>query len=71
MFCKHCAGVAASETASLVWWHFFFFFPNLGFLTTEASMFKLREKIASNDFLYRCLKSLNIFLGVVVVATTI
>jgi hypothetical protein len=30
---------------------FFFFFSNLGFLTAEASMFKLREKIAS-IFLY-------------------
>jgi hypothetical protein len=26
-----------------------FIFSNLGFLTAEASMFKLREKIASNE----------------------
>jgi hypothetical protein len=31
---------------------FFSFFLNLGFLTAEASMFKFREKIASNFFFW-------------------
>jgi hypothetical protein len=33
-----------------------FFFSNLGFLTAEASMFKLREKIAFNERLDRHLR---------------
>jgi hypothetical protein len=41
----------------LFWWErnskdsvaIYFFFSNLGFPTAEASMFKLREKIASNE----------------------
>jgi hypothetical protein len=42
----HVVCLIASKSCVCV---FCFFFSNLGFLTAEASMFKLREKIASNE----------------------